>query len=99
MNAIDTCSEPACLLRREDVDSRFIAELVVRLLAGEDVSAELASSPTITSSPRCVECALRVMSGRLPLPTVEEVEGLVDAGKASHRRAERRRRREQRSIP
>lgn len=95
MPSLETCTQPECLLREQDVDSRSLAELVVRVLAGEDVSELMAGKPSIHPYARCVDCTLRVFRGGKPLPTVEEVERLLEAGHWSHRRSRRRAKREE----
>ena len=52
---LTACTQPQCLLRDEDVGPEFIADLIVRLMAGEDVdvSNEIAPDQTITYQERC----------------------------------------------
>ena len=90
------CTQPECLLREEDVDCRSVAELMVRVLSGEDVPDVMAGKPSIHPYERCVDCVLRVTRGGKPLPSLEEVERLLEAGRSSHRRWKRRVRRERR---
>jgi hypothetical protein len=92
---IESCTQPECLLREEEVDSRFLANLIVRVLAGEDVSDVMAGKSPIRPYERCVECVLKIQGGGGPLPSVEEVEELLEAGRWSHRRSRRGMRREQ----
>jgi len=85
-------------LREEHVDSRFLAKLIVRVLAGEDVSDVIDGKFHIRPYERCVECVLRVHGGNGPLPTVEDVEELLEAGRWSHRRARRGAKRDKREM-
>jgi len=89
MPSLESCTQPECRLRDEDVDSRFLAKLIVRVLAGEDVSDVIDGNSHIRPYERCIECVLRVQSGDGPLPTVEDVEELLEAGRWSHRRSRR----------
>ncbi len=96
MTAIALCTDDRCLLQDDGVGSVFIADLVLRVMSGEDVSELISSKPPFTRKDQCLECVLRVMRDRRPLRTVAEYEKLVDAGRWSHRRWRRRARREQR---
>jgi hypothetical protein len=98
MSAIESCTQPECLLREEEVDSRFLANLIVRVLAREDVSDVMAGKTPIRPYKRCIECVLQIQDGGGPLPTVEEVENLLEAGRWSHRRARRGAKREKRDT-
>ena len=89
MSSIESCTQPECLLREKEVDSRFLAELIVRVLAGEDVSDVVAGKSPIQPYERCIECVLQIQDGHGPLPTVEEVEDRLKAGRWSHRRQRR----------
>ena len=93
MHPFETCTQPGCFLRDEGVDCRALAELIVRVLAGEDVAVK----STIHPSERCIGCAQRVLRGGEPLPTVEELERSLEAGRWTHRRSKRRMRRESRA--
>lgn len=86
----ELCTQPGCFLQGDEVDRRSLAELIVRVLAGENVAPE---SP-IQRYERCVGCAMRVLHGGRPLPTVEEVERSLELGKWTYRRSRRRARRE-----
>jgi hypothetical protein len=66
MPFIEPCSQPECLLWEEGVDSRSLADLVVRVLSGDDVSKIIAGKTPIQRHERCIECALRVMQGGEP---------------------------------
>lgn len=98
MSSIESCTQPECLLREEEVDSRFLANMIVRVLAGEDVSDVMAGETPIRPYRRCIECVLQIHDGCEPLPTVEEVEHLLEAGRWSHRRARRVAKREKRDA-
>ena len=96
MPPLEACTQPKCLLRERKVDCRSLAELIVRVLAGEDVTEDVKSP--IQPHERCAGCVERVMGGGKPLPTVEEVERLLEAGRWSNRRSRRRMRREAREA-
>ena len=72
----------------------FIVDLVVRLMAGEDVDVanEIARGQRITYRERCRQCLLDVVRGNGPLPTVEEL-NQIQEGRRTHRRERRARRR------
>ena len=92
MQPFESCTQPECFLREDGVDSRSLAELIVRALAGEDVAMQ---SP-IQPYERCVGCVQCVLQGGRPLPTIEEVERYLELGRWTYRRSQRRRRREAR---
>lgn len=96
MWSIEPCPQPECLLQEKGVDSRYLAQLIVKVLAGEDLSASAAERSPIHSYERCVECVLRIQCGSGPLPSVDEVENRLEAGRWSHRRSRRVARRDQR---
>ena len=66
MRSLERCTQPECLLREEDVDCRSLAELVVRVLSGEDVSNVMAGKSPIHPHEHCIDCAQRVMRGGKP---------------------------------
>ena len=66
MPFVEACSQPECLLLEEGVDCRSLAELVVRILSGEDVSNVMAGKSPIHRYERCMDCVLRVMRGGEP---------------------------------
>ena len=66
MPFVEACSQPECLLWEEGVDCRSLAELVVRILSGEDVSNVMAGKSPIHRYERCMDCVLRVMRGGEP---------------------------------
>jgi hypothetical protein len=66
MPFVDPCTQPECLLCEEGVDSRTLAKLFVRVLAGEDVSYVMAGKSPIQPQEQCTDCALRVMQGGKP---------------------------------
>lgn len=86
MAHIEGCTQPQCIVRNPEVDSRFLAERVVRLMAGEDIREELGPSSRIQPHARCAGCVERVMRGKPPLPTVAELLRLTEAGHWTHRR-------------
>jgi hypothetical protein len=66
MPFLEACTQPECLLWEEGVDCRSLAELVVRVLSGRDVSNVMAGKSPIQPHERCIDCALRVMRGGEP---------------------------------
>ena len=88
------CTQPQCLLRNEEVGPEFIADLIIRLLADEDldVSKEIAPEQMITYQERCKQCLLDVVRGKVPLRTVEELRQ-IEEGRRAHRRERRARQR------
>ena len=92
MRTPPACTQPQCLLRDAEVGPEFLADLVVKLMAGEDVDASSAVSPdqVITYYDRCRKCVLDVMREKGPLPTVEELRR-IEEGRRSHRRERRER--------
>ncbi len=98
-SSLQACTQPQCLLRDEEVGPAFIADLIVRLMAGEDVdfSHEAFSERIITAKKRCIGCVLDVMRGKGPLPTVEELRR-IEEGLRYHRRVRREYRREAHRI-
>lgn len=78
------CTQPQCLLRSGEADT--LAELIVRALAGQDPIPE---SSRIEPLDRCVECVRRVMGGRGPIETVEELLRGEEAGRWTWRRSRR----------
>ena len=99
MANLDLCTDAGgeCLLRADGIGSDFVAKLLVRLMAGDDVSDVMRGRPPLALRPQCVECAHRVMRDQPPLQTVEQHAELVRAGRWSYRR--RRRYNEPRALP
>lgn len=96
MWSVEPCAQPECILQEKGVNSRFLAQLIVKVLAGEDVSSCTLERSPIYPYERCVECVLRIQGGGGPLPSVDEIEHLLEAGRWSHRRSRRVARRDQR---
>ncbi len=94
VSSLLACTQPQCLLRNEDVGPEFIADLIVRLMAGEDVdvSSEVSPKQIITYQERCKQCVLDVVREKGPLRTVEELRR-IEEGRRAHRRERRARRR------
>ena len=63
---VEPCTQPECLLWEEGVDCSSLAELVVRVLSGEDVSNVMAGESPIQPHEHCVACVLRVIRGGKP---------------------------------
>ncbi len=91
MGNLDLCTDTngECLLRTDEVGSEFVAKLLVRLMAGEDVSDVMHGRPQLTPRSQCVNCALRVMRDLAPLLTVEQWGEEVQRGRWSDRRQKR----------
>lgn len=91
---LEACTQPQCRLRDENLDPDFIADLIVRLMAGEDVDAANLISPEerITYYDRCRQCLLDVVRAKGPLKTVEELRQFEE-GRQANRRQRRARQR------
>ncbi len=89
----EVCTQPQCMLRDESFDSEFAADLIVRLLSGEDVSEAVPAERRIDPFDLCRRCVLSVARGGRPIVTAEELKELIVAGRRSHRRRRRSRRR------
>jgi hypothetical protein len=63
---VEPCTQPECLLWEESVDCGSLAELVVHVLSGEDVSNVMAGKSPIQPHEHCLDCALRVVRGGKP---------------------------------
>ena len=88
-----TCSQPACLFKKQVFGARQLADITVRMLAGEPVSKFVSSSARILARPQCKSCALRIMEGKKAFHSVEEWKQLDDLGQWHNRRERRRRNR------
>jgi len=98
-SSLAACTQPQCLLRDEDVGPEFVADLIIRLLAGEDVdvSKAIPFERMITYREWCRQCLLDVVREKGPLETVEELRQIED-GRRAHRRERRARRRTRPSM-
>jgi hypothetical protein len=85
MQDFESCDQPKCFLRKEGVDRHALAQILVRVLAGETVAVKA----TIEPHARCVDCVERVWRCGHPLPTIEDVERSIRAGRWTHRRSRR----------
>ena len=85
------CPQPFCALQRDGLDRDELAEMLVRLLAGEEAS-ELRPAPPRESREVCVSCVNQILDGKGPLQWGMDFEGLI-AGWRSYRRARRHRNR------
>ncbi len=85
MPFVESCPQPECLLWEEGVDCGSLAELVVRVFSGEDVSNVMAGKSPIHPHEHCMDCALRVMRGGKP-----GVEEYIRVGPIRRDRSERR---------
>jgi hypothetical protein len=88
----EVCVQSQCALRDADFDSDFAADLIVRLLSGEDVSDVFPEERKITRFERCHSCAVSVLSGGAPIPTDEGYAAAIAAGRQSQLRRRRSRR-------
>lgn len=88
----EVCVQSQCALRDADIDSDFAADLIVRLLSGEDVSDVFPEQQRITRFERCRGCAVSVLSGGAPIPTGEGHAAAIAAGRRSQIRRRRSRR-------
>jgi hypothetical protein len=86
------CTQPQCLLRDEEVGPEFLADLICKLMAGEDIDASKAipQDKLITYYDRCRKCVIDVMQEKGPLETVGELRR-IEEGRRSHRRERRER--------
>lgn len=84
------CTQPWCPLRDKEAGPAFIAELVVRIVAGEDVHDVIPSNRTTNRQDVCRECAERVMHDLTPLLTATQWDRIVEAGHWSYRRRRRK---------
>lgn len=83
------CTQSACLLRTPGVDRRFLAELLVSVMAGESVGKLVPDSRRIVPRNACVPCVLQVMDSGRAFPTDVEHHHLRDLGRWSYRRHRR----------
>ena len=83
---VKPCTQPECLLWEEGVDCGSLAELVVRVLSGEDVS-NVTAGKAIQPHEHCLDCVLRVIRGGKP-----GVEEYIRVGPIRRSRYERRQR-------
>ncbi len=60
MSSFEICTQSKCLLQEPDVDCHALAEVIVRVISGEDVTDVLDCKSPIQRYERCTECALRV---------------------------------------
>lgn len=86
----EICTQPACLLRAPEVDRAYLAELLGRMLTGEDTKDLIPEGRRIEHRDACATCVMRVLDGARPFPTEKEVQRLSDLGHWSYRRQRRR---------
>ena len=84
------CTQPWCPLRDKEAGSAFIAELVIRIVSGEDVHDVIPSNRTINRRDECRQCAERVMRDLTPLLTVAQRNRTAETGRWSYRRHRRK---------
>ena len=87
----EVCTQPQCMLRDKEFDSQFAADLVIRLLAGEDVTESIPDDRHIIGFDRCRRCAQSVLKDKRTIATPEELGELVSEGQRSNRRLRRSR--------
>ena len=90
MSEFPLCTGEPCLLRDTDVDSEFIAKLLLRRMSGKDLAGLVTLKPPFVARDQCLGCVLQVMRGFSPLRTVAEQKQLIEAGRRSWRRNRRR---------
>lgn len=83
------CTQPRCPLRDPGAGSAFLCEILVRLLAGEDIEEILHSERAIERQDACSECIERVMWDLKPLLTIAQRDRVVEAGRSHWRRRRR----------
>ena len=88
----EVCTQPQCMLRDKGFDSEFSADLILRLLSGEDIAVAVPADRRIVGIEHCRRCVLSVLRDGRPLATAEELKELVESGQRSHRRYRRWRR-------
>ena len=84
------CTQPWCPLRDKEAGSAFIAELVLRIVSGEDAHDVIPSNQTINRRDVCRECAKRVMRDLTPLLTVAQRDRAVEEGHRFYRKHRRK---------
>ncbi len=87
----EVCTQPQCMLRDKDFDSKFAADLILQLLSGEDIAAAVPADRRIVEFDRCRRCVLSVLRDGGPIATAEELKVLVESGQRSKRRLRRSR--------
>ncbi len=87
----ETCTQPACVLQDPDVDKEYLAEVLVRVMAGENPADVIGEEHRIRLGAPCVECTVRVLGGHRPFLTEEQHERLVHLGHWTYQRNRRRR--------
>ena len=86
----NVCTQPWCPLRDRDAGPAFIADLVVRMISGEDVHDVIPSNRTINRRDVCQGCAERVMGGLPPLLTVSQRDRILGEGHRSYVKGRRK---------
>ncbi len=87
----EVCTQPQCMLRDRGFNSEFAANLIVRLLSGEEVWDLIPEDRLIVGLDRCRRCVRSVLRDGRPIATAEELEELVAAGQRFRRRLRRSR--------
>ena len=87
-----TCAQPGCLMKRPGFNASELADITIRLLAGETLNRLVSSFEMILARPQCKQCALHVMEGKKTFPTAEEWKHLDDLGQWYGRRQRRKHR-------
>lgn len=91
-NVRTICVQPGCLFKKAGFKVEHLAELTIRLLAGEPLNRIVTDAERIVARPQCIRCALRIMQRRKAYQTKDEWQHLDDLGHWRHRRHRRRRR-------
>ena len=87
------CTQPECPLRDAADPRALVAELALDRLFGE-APERAPSGPSLVRRAACRQCVEKVLAGRIPLPTRDELERSQAAGRRSRRRTRRRQRSE-----
>jgi hypothetical protein len=84
------CRQPSCPLRDEGAGSAFVGEIVLRVLAGEEVEAVIPSARAIERREICSGCIELVMKDLKPVLTIAQRDRTIEVGRLSWRRRRHR---------
>mgnify|MGYP003573806654 CR=1 FL=1 len=84
------CTQDHCALRTPGAGPDLVAALAVACLAGHELDDVVDDGEAIFDRKACADCVRRVMNGRRPFPTPEDIARDHDAGRKSYRRRRRR---------
>jgi len=83
------CTQPHCAIRAPEGGIDRIADLAVACLSGGDLTDVVESGEPIFDRKVCRDCVRRVLYGRRPLPTPDELDRDAEAKRHSRRRHRR----------